>query len=258
MCRYCSLFFALFALILSGSLVAAGPTNPLVIEHGSRDSKKIALTFDACPTGRPDEYDEKVIDVLLRENVPATLFLSGRWVEKNPDRAKFLASQPQFEIAAHSYYHPHMTEKDDARDLRELRNTQAVIKKVTGRTPRYFRPPYGEVDERVAMLASRCSLSTVQYDIASGDPDPALSAERISRVVVRDARGGSIIVFHMNKNGVHTAEALPRVIEGLRNKGYALVTVGDLLKEKQGKLRVEGKPLKLFVSHAVRGTAIPK
>lgn len=251
--RWWYLLFALF--LLSKPLFGADTAGSLIIEHGPRDSRKIALTFDACPTGRPDEYDEKVIEVLLREKVPATLFLSGRWVEKNPEKAKFLASQPQFEIAAHSYYHPHMTEKDDARDLRELRNTQAEIKKVTGKTPHYFRPPYGEVDERVANLASQCSLSTVQYDIASGDPDPKLSAERIARVLLRNARGGSIIVFHMNKNGIHTAEALPVIIDGLRNKGYALVTVGELLKVKQGAPTVEkSKPM---ASHA-SGTANSK
>ncbi len=171
-----------------------------------------------------------MIEVLLRDNVPATLFLSGRWVEKNPEKAKFLASQPQFEIADHSFYHPHMTEKPDDRDLRELKRTQAIIKKITGKTPRYFRPPYGETDERVVKLAASVGLTTVQYDLASGDPDPDLSPQRIVRVVLRDARGGSIIVFHMNKNGVHTAEILPQVVEGLRKKGFELVTVGELLK----------------------------
>ncbi len=213
----------------------------------------MALTFDACPTGKSDEYDEEVIRILLDKQVPATLFMSGRWVEKNPERAKFLASQPQFEIAAHSYYHPHMTEKDDQRDVREFRNTQAVIRKVTGKTARFFRPPYGEVDERVAQLASQCGLTTVQYDLPSGDPDPGLSAERIVRGVLRNARGGSIIVFHMNKNGIHTAEALPAIIEGLRSKGYRLVTVGELLQEKPAETREAGKPLKLFVSHTIRG-----
>jgi peptidoglycan/xylan/chitin deacetylase (PgdA/CDA1 family) len=203
--------------------------DDLVIEHGSRDSRKIALTFDACPTGLADEYDEGVIEVLLREKAPATLFLSGRWVEKNPETAKYLAAQPQFEIANHAYWHPHMLEKDDARILRELKRTQAIIKKITGRTPRYFRPPYGEVDERLATLAKKAGLATIQYDIASGDPDPGLSPRRIARSVLRDAQGGSIIVFHMNEKGAHTAEVLPEVIRGLREKGFTLVTVGDLL-----------------------------
>lgn len=196
----------------------------------------IALTFDACPTNLPDEYDEKVIDVLLRDQVPATLFLSGRWVEKHPEQAKFLASKPQFEIATHSYYHPHLIEKPDDRIMREMRRTQAIIKKVTGKTPRYYRPPYGEIDERVAKLAKASGLTTIKYDIASGDPDPGLSPQRIVRVVLRDAQGGSIIVFHMNRKGIHTAEILPEIIKGLREKGFTLVTVGELLEKSKNEV----------------------
>ncbi len=193
----------------------------------------ISLTFDACPTALPDEYDEAVIGVLVRERVPATLFMSGRWVEKNQERAKELAENQQFEIAAHSYFHPHLTEKPDDRVLREMKRTQAIIKKTTGKTPKYFRPPYGEVDQRVAALAEKAGLVTVQYDIASGDPDPNLSTQRIIRGVLRDARNGSIIVFHMNKKGVHTAEVLPAIIEGLRKKGFELVTVGEMLRRNK-------------------------
>jgi len=204
-----------------------------LIEHGPRESKKIALTFDACPTNREDEYDAQVIDVLVREKVPATLFLSGRWVEKNIEKAKFLAAELQFEIANHAYWHPHLLEKDDERVLRELKRTQAIIRKVTGRKPRYFRPPFGEVDERIVKLADQAGLVTIQYDVASGDPDPGLSPKRITKAVLAEARGGSIVVFHMNRNGAHTAEFLPEIIAGLRQKGFELVTVGELLKQKE-------------------------
>jgi peptidoglycan/xylan/chitin deacetylase (PgdA/CDA1 family) len=213
------------------SLCSYGIADGLVVEHGRRDSRKIAVTFDACPTTLPDEYDEKVIEVLLREKTPATLFLSGRWVEKNPEKMKFLAGQPQFEIANHAFWHPHLLEKSDDRIMREMMRTQAIIKKTAGSTPRYFRPPYGEVDERVAAIAKAAGLTTIQYDIASGDPDAGLSPQRIIRSILRDAKGGSIIVFHMNRRGVHTAEVLPDVIDGLRKKGFTLVTVGELLKE---------------------------
>jgi peptidoglycan/xylan/chitin deacetylase (PgdA/CDA1 family) len=111
-----------------------------------------------------------------------------------------------------------------------LKRTQAIIKKTTGKTPRYFRSPFGEVDERVAKLAAEAGLVTIQYDIASGDPDPSLSPQKIVSSVLRDAKGGSIIVFHVNRNGVHTAEVLPEIVSGLRQKGFTLVTVGELLK----------------------------
>jgi peptidoglycan-N-acetylglucosamine deacetylase len=226
---YCSFLLACTAIMISATTHGGTGIEPKVIEHGPRDVNKIALTFDACPTGREDEYDEKVVDVLVQEKVRATLFMSGRWVEKNKDMAKVLAANPQFEIANHAYWHPHMLEKDDERILRELRRTQDIIGKVTGKRPKYFRPPFGEVDERLARLAAEAGLVTVQYDIASGDPDPGLSAKRIIRGVVGEAKGGSIVVFHMNRNGVRTAEVLPEVIKQLRGKGFELVTVGEML-----------------------------
>ena len=161
--------------------------------------------------------------------------MSGRWVEKNRDMAKSLAANPQFEIANHAFWHPHMLEKDDERILRELKRTQDIIRKTTGKRPKYFRPPFGEVDERLAKLAAQAGLVTVQYDIASGDPDTGLSAKRIIRGVVGEAKGGSIVVFHMNENGARTAEVLPEVIKQLREKGFELVTVGGLLAAKDQK-----------------------
>lgn len=240
--RSCSSLILIFVLAMIASVPAHGGQglDPGIIEHGPRDSKKVALTFDACPTGKDDEYDERVIEVLIREKVPATLFMSGRWVEKNGERTKFLAGQPQFEIANHAFWHPHMLEKDDERIVRELRRTQTIIKKVTGKRPKYFRPPFGEVDARLAKLAAQAGLVTVQYDIASGDPDPGLSAKRIARAVVNEAKGGSIVVFHMNENGVRTAEALPEIIKVLREKGFELMTVGEILKKADTGTRRRG------------------
>jgi len=96
------------------------------------------------------------------------------------------------------------------------------------------------VDERLAKLAAEAGLVTVQYDIASGDPDPGLSAKRIARSVVNGAKGGSIVVFHMNRNGARTAEALPEIIAGLREKGFELVTVGEMLKKTDTETRGQG------------------
>ncbi len=225
--------FLLAAVLAFGApaFVFSRSADSTIIEHGDRNSHTIALTFDSCPTNLADEFDQQVINILLRDNVPATLFLSGRWVEKHPEQARYLAEKPQFEIAAHSYYHPHLLEKSDDRVLREMKKTQSIIRKTTGKTPKYFRPPFGEVDERVAKIAASAGLTTIQFDIASGDPDPGLSPQRVVRRVLRDAKGGSIIVFHMNRKGVHTAEMLPEIIRGLREKGFTLVTVGEMLKK---------------------------
>ncbi len=227
--------FRWFAVLIGLCLLGIVPrarteTAGLIVEHGPRDSKNVALTFDACRTALPDEYDEQVINILVRERVHATIFISGKWAERNADKTKFLAAQPQFEIGNHAYWHPHLLEKDDSRVLWELMHTQRVLKRLTGRKPKYFRPPYGEVDERVARLADQAGLATIQFDLASGDPDPKLAPEKIVRSVLKNVRGGSIVVFHANRHGVHTAEVLPAVIAGLRQRGFTLVTVGELLR----------------------------
>jgi len=246
-----STIIILTALIITAPAYGGQGVAPVIVEHGPRDSRKVALTFDACRTGLADEYDEKVVEVLLREKVPATIFMSGRWVDKNRDKTKYLSEQPQFEIANHSYYHPHMTEEPDTRVLLELKRTQALLKKVTGRKALYFRPPYGEVDGRVAAIAAGIGLTTIQYDIASGDPDPKLSARRIAQGVLQEAKGGSIIVFHVNRNGVHTAEALPEIIAGLRQRGFELVTVGEMLMTADTGTQGQGNVEK-------RGVSVPE
>jgi peptidoglycan/xylan/chitin deacetylase (PgdA/CDA1 family) len=231
-----SILLSVLALLTPRAVAAAEGPSPLIIEHGPRDSTKVALTFDACVTGAADEFDEDVVSILLREEVAATLFITGRWAEKYPDWVVFLARFPQFELANHSYYHPHLTGAPDDRVLGELRRTQVLLMRLSGARPHYFRPPYGEVDERVAKLAWQAGVAPVQFDIASGDPDGNLTAEGIAKAVLRKARGGSIVVFHMNNNGKKTKEVLPAVIAGLRGKGYELVTVGELLTNSKSQI----------------------
>ena len=185
------------------------PVAPVVILHGSRDQKVIALTFDACSTTQPSRYDERITNILLETETPATLFLGGRWMEEEPEQTKQLAAHPQFELANHTFSHPHLSQIPDDSIRRELSRTQEIMGSLTGKQPTLFRPPYGEYNERVVQIASELGLKTVQFDLASGDPDPSFSKERLVRYVTSMARNGSIIVMHINGRGWHTAEALP-------------------------------------------------
>ena len=202
---------------------------PQVVRHGPRRKKKIALTFDACSTQGPSKFDEGVIRTLISMQVPATLFLGGNWMEEHPDETIELARHSQLELANHTYLHPHLPRESDERVREELRRTQDMLYTLTGRTTKLFRAPYGELDTRVTRLAAEEGLISVQYDLASGDPDPRISGKRLMEYVTDTARNGSIVVMHMNGRGWRTAEALPRIIHRLRKKGYKLVTVSELL-----------------------------
>lgn len=206
------------------------PVQPEVIFNGSREKKMIALTFDACSTRRPGKYDERITKILVEKKVPATIFLGGKWIEDNIEDAKYLASQPLFELGNHSFLHPHMRGLSDKRIQTELFWTQAVLYTVTGRQAKLFRAPYGQYNSRIVRLAAEAGMKTIQYDLASGDPDASISKERLAKYVIRAARPGSIIVMHINRRGWHTHQALPEIIDSLRKKGFIFVTVSDLLK----------------------------
>jgi peptidoglycan-N-acetylglucosamine deacetylase len=204
--------------------------SPQVVFHGPRDEKLIALTFDACSTRAPSHYDERVTRVLVEKNVPATVFLGGKWIEDNLDHTHYLASLPQLELGNHTFLHPHLAHVSDARLREELARTQALLYAVTGRQATLFRAPYGEYDDRIVKYAAEAGMTTIQYDLASGDPDAHITEERLINYVVNSARPGSIVVMHINRRGWHTAEALPSIIDGLRARGFAFVTVSQLLR----------------------------
>lgn len=213
----------------------ATPVNPEVIAHGLRTEKKIALTFDACSTRLPSHYDERVTKVLVDTKTPATIFLGGKWMEEEVEHTRYLASLSQFELGNHTYIHPHLTKETVDRIRKELKKTEDVMFKLIGRRSHLFRPPYGEYDKRVVQSAAAMGLTTVEYDLPSGDPDVHATKEKLIEYVVSKARNGSIIVMHINRRGWHTAEALPGIIDGLHRRGFSFVTVGELLKSLHGR-----------------------
>jgi len=210
------------------------PIKPVAAEVISRPEgpiRRVALTFDACSTLDRSFYDDRVTRVLVQTHTPATLFISGRWAETHLRQMRVLAQNPLFEIANHSYAHPHMTEVPPERQREELLWTQQILLSLTDKLPRFFRAPYGEVDAEVAEQAAQNGLRTVEYDFPSGDPDRHFTREILVAWVLAKARPGSIIVMHMNRRGWHTAEALPAIIEGLRAKGFVLSQVGSMVDE---------------------------
>lgn len=207
------------------------PVAPVVLEHGPRSKKSVALTFDACSTAEPSHYDERITQILIRSNTPATLFLGGKWMKEQPEHTRLLASNPLFELANHTFHHPHLTRLSDDSIRNEINETQAVMVSLTGKRATLFRAPYGEWNERVVAVAASLGLKTVQFDLASGDPDPAVGSSRLIEYVSSMARNGSIIVMHINRRGWHTADALPEILRRLRLRGFTFMTVTDLMTQ---------------------------
>ena len=198
------------------------------------DGRAIAITFDACATlTKPYGFDRAVYDTLKRERVPATIFVSGRWVEGHPDVMTELAAEPLIEFGDHSYDHPHMTEIPLWQAAQEVDGTEAALSRF-GKRGVAFRPPYGEWNKAVMEMLHKKGLPTVLWDVVSGDPSLGTTAHGIIRTVLAKTRPGSIIVFHINGRGWKTAEAFPTVIRELRLRGFRFVHLSELLAGRAG------------------------
>ncbi|MEO7718915.1 MAG: polysaccharide deacetylase family protein [Capsulimonas sp.] len=211
-------------------LAAIQGAPPQIITHGARTHKWVVLSFDACETRKPAGYDAKIIDILTRTHTPATLFLGGHWMETHPSQTRALAANPLFELGDHSYLHPHMTKITTAQIDDDLRKTQAIHRRLTGREATLFRPPYGEYNATVLKEAAHFGMQSVTWEVVTGDPDKHVQARDITRAVLRQTKPGSIVIMHVNGRGWHTAEALPAVIDGLKRRGFTFARLSETLK----------------------------
>jgi len=200
------------------------------VTNGDRSRPLVALTFDMCQTpANPSEFDQGIVDALLGAEAPATFFLGGDWMRTHMTETRLLAGEPLFELGNHSWSHPDMRELDEAHMTREVLRTQDLMYQITGRQTLLWRFPAGLYNDLALSVVAFQGLYSIQWDVVTADPVPDNSAENILRLVQERVQNGSIIVMHGNGRGWHTAEALPWMIEYLREEGYCLVTVSQLI-----------------------------
>jgi peptidoglycan-N-acetylglucosamine deacetylase len=225
------------------------PTVPpgTVVTNGPRDRRLVALTFDSNLTdGMIQELDQHrvasfanvaVIDELDQLQVPATLFLAGKWIERYPDLTRRLAGDPLFELGSHSYEHRayHLPcyglgGLPVAQMAADVDHSEQLLRQFTNRPTPYFRFPGGCYDAAALQATGGTGITVIQYDLASGDAF-GTSVRAIVNNVVNNAQNGSIVVMHITGGNTAplTAYALPAVVNGLRQKGFTLVRVSDLL-----------------------------
>jgi peptidoglycan/xylan/chitin deacetylase (PgdA/CDA1 family) len=204
------------------------------IRHVTTGEPAVAITFDACAI-RTNGYgfDAAVFEILKRERVPATIFVSGRWVELHPDAMAALVREPLVEFGDHSYDHPHMARLPAAEMAEEIDRTEAALGRY-GKHSVAFRPPFGEWSRRLVDVAREKGLPLVTWDVVSGDPSAKTTTAKMIRAVLEKTRAGSIVIFHINGRGRKTAEALPEILTGLRGRGFHFVQLSELLAGGSG------------------------
>ncbi|MDD2466452.1 MAG: polysaccharide deacetylase family protein [Desulfobulbus sp.] len=195
----------------------------------------IALTFDACETKTPSFFDQKIVIFLLAEQIPFTLFISGKFARRNEDELKALSRNPLIEVENHSLNHvQHMERLSDDDVIREVVECGQLLTEITGRKPIFFRFPAGNYDQRSLNIVEGLGYLAVHWSFASGDPDKRVSPSWLSTRVLSQAKQGSILIFHINGRGYSTGKALPKIVQQLKSRGYRFVLLRDLLTSDDG------------------------
>ena len=188
---------------------------------GLTTRKEIALTFDDGP--KPG-LTEPLIDLLVRERVPATFFVIGRNAAANPEITRKIA-RAGMELANHSYTHRNLTRLSPDEVAEEMARTQATLFALTGQRARSMRPPGGAWNAKVGRIVRQWGLTPCFWTVDAFGAE-AISAQQTAQAVVSQARPGAIILMHNGK--LSALQALPTILRELRVKGYTFVTAATL------------------------------
>ncbi len=204
---------------------APRPTVSTVeIGRGSTERPWIALTFDA---GGSSAFASFILDTLHEEDVHCTFFLTGFWVRDNPELVQRMVAEGH-ELGNHSNTHPRFTELTDEEIAQELAAVEEAVMELTGRSTKpYFRPPFGNRDDRVRRAVQENGYLTIYWTYFVWDWVEDEPAESVLSYAVDNASNGAIVVLHLGS--WQTEQVLPQIIDQLQAQGYRLVTLSELL-----------------------------
>lgn len=184
--------------------------------------KKLAISFDAAWGA---DYTRELLRILKEHRVKTTFFLTGIWVEKYPEMVREIAAQGH-EIGNHTTTHPHCASLSREQLTRELTDNDRMIRRLTGKGTRLFRPPFGEYNNEVLRTARSLGYEVIQWSVDSLDWQE-VGTEAVVDRVLKNVQPGAIVLFH--NNAKYTSQALPIILESLQKQGYRLVPISELL-----------------------------
>jgi peptidoglycan-N-acetylglucosamine deacetylase len=198
------------------------------IYHGPRDRRAIALTFDDGPS----ESTPELLDVLDQHGAKATFFQCGAHVARLPAIARQVAARGH-EIGNHTYSHPNFAFKTPSFMRREIARTQRIIAQSARVTPRWFRAPYGVRWPGLGGVQKELSLHGAMWSIIG--QDWRLTGKAVAARVLNKVSSGAIVCLHDGRelfeapDVASTIEATMILLPVLKDRGYRLVTISELL-----------------------------
>ncbi len=202
------------------------------------DEKKVALSFDAA---WGNEDTRRILDILAKYKAHVTFFMTGGWVESYPEDVKAIY-EAGHDLGNHSENHKNMSQLSNEEKTKELLSVHEKVKELTGEEMQLFRPPYGDYDDDVVLNAKENGYYTIQWSVDSLDwKDYGIDSITNTVLNHKDLQNGAIILCH---NGAkYTADALEILIKGLKEQGYEIVPVSELIYKKDYHMDVTGRQI---------------
>lgn len=215
---------------LSGKIISAlslSVAEPMVISRSDvRPEKIVALTFDDGPN---PPFTGQIVKILKDAQATATFFMLGRQVPGHEKAVKEVW-KAGFQIGNHSFSHGRLDLALEDDLTRELDDTRNLIFSITNTETKWLRPPYGYESPILRSIAEPKGYRVVRWNIDSRDWE-ATNPDDIVNNTLNAVYPGAIVLMHDGGgNRTNTAMALPRIIQGLRERGYTFVTLDQLVK----------------------------
>jgi peptidoglycan/xylan/chitin deacetylase (PgdA/CDA1 family) len=197
------------------------------------DRKAVALTFDDGPDPK---YTPTVLALGRQRGVKFTFFLVGREIQLHPDLARQEVAEGHM-IGNHTWEHPTMTYDTERQDISEVERCEDEIEKICGERTHLFRPPKGMWDGDTFLAAEALGYRMILWSVAL-EHHEAKTPEAMAQRVLDQVQPGMIILAHDGEpchqvDRSKTMKALPILLDGLKQRGYELVTIPELLKSRR-------------------------
>jgi polysaccharide deacetylase family sporulation protein PdaB len=206
---------------------------PEAIYSVKTDKKQIALTFDIS---WGEERTGPILDILEQKGLKkATFFLSSPWSESHPNMVKRIIDMG-YEIGSHGHRHDNYSQYDEEQIRTQIQKADHILTQLIGKKPNLIRYPNGDFDKRVLRIADQLGYKSIQWDTDSLDwTNPG--KDKIIHRILKKAHPGDIILMHASDSCRQTHEALPTIIDQLREKEYEFVTVSELIVGSEVKMK---------------------
>lgn len=217
--------------------ISAIPTSAtkkyLPIYNVQTEENKIAFTMNCA--WNADDIDS-ILETLENNDVHITFFMVGEWVDKYPEAVKKIY-EAGHEIGSHSNTHPHVNNLSAEKNLEEINLSVNKIEKITGSKTTLYRAPYGEYNDTVIKTAQENGYYTIQWNLDTLDYEELTGEEMWNRIKNKLDKG-SIILSH---NGTkHTADSLDMLIKNIKNSGFKVTTISDLIYKENYTINNNG------------------